>query len=103
APLHIPIWMRYWPPISGRARKRPPPSGKNKSVGNDSSHRSRHSRHRRGPDHFQFAHCRARDRAFFGGAVAWTLHREIWHLVRQAALDKENQRRPIFARLAALW
>src|SRR5256714_4518412 len=23
--------MRYWPPISGRARKRPPPSGKNNS------------------------------------------------------------------------
>src|SRR5947209_14334969 len=24
--------MRYWPPISGRARKQPPPSGKNNSV-----------------------------------------------------------------------
>src|SRR5438034_7791344 len=24
--------MRYWPPISGRARKRPPPSGKNNSA-----------------------------------------------------------------------
>src|SRR5438552_16227468 len=24
--------MRYWPPISGRARKRPPPSGKNNLV-----------------------------------------------------------------------
>src|SRR5437763_8464803 len=24
--------MRYWPPTSGRARKRPPPSGKNNSV-----------------------------------------------------------------------
>src|SRR5229473_2748420 len=31
-PLHIPTSMRYWPPISGRARKRPPPSGKNNLV-----------------------------------------------------------------------
>src|SRR5438045_1356873 len=70
-PLHIPISMRYWPPISGRARKRRRQSVKsNSATRNDSSLRSVLLRHLEGPGHFHLVHRRARDRAFSSGALA---------------------------------
>jgi len=84
--------MRYLAPISGRARKRPPPSEKITQPAQMILHIvGQSSSSSRWLVIFKFAHRRARDRAFSGGRAA-RLYIEKFGSGLAAALEKENQR-----------
>src|SRR5205814_2696424 len=115
-----PIWKAYWRPIGGRGKRQPEWLNRwlvksaapqitslrftnhGSRFRDDPSGRAHRFHPARSAGALQSAHCRARDRAFSGGALARALHREVWDLVRQTALEENDQRRAVLVRLTPL-